>query len=138
MSCWVKVWVTGSLLAAAVGRRDVFESLGYGEASDTWSANPLSSAAVLATLDEFESTDTLTQGLHLAGIIEAGLVRLKETEVISKVRGEGCVWGIECADLNGHSGARSCQPGNRKMLPGSGWSIGYSSAGSPSRQGLTY
>ena len=95
----------GVPVSAAVGRRDVFESLGYGEASDTWSANPLSSAAVLATLDEFESTDALSQGLHLAGIIEEGLIRLKETKVISKVRGEGCVWGIECADLNGHSGA---------------------------------
>ena len=33
----------------------------YGEGSDTWSANPLASAAVLATLDEFETTDVLAQ-----------------------------------------------------------------------------
>ncbi len=95
----------GVPVSAAVGRKDIFECLGYGEASDTWSANPLSSAAVLATLDEFESTDALAKGAHLAGIIETGLVRLKETGAISKVRGEGCVWGIECADLGDREGA---------------------------------
>ena len=95
----------GIPVSAAVGRRDIFESLGYGEASDTWSANPLSSAAVLATLDEFEGSDALEKGLVLADLIETGLVRLKETGAISKVRGEGCVWGIECAELDGRSGA---------------------------------
>tara|TARA_B100000945_G_C20032069_1_gene434981 strand:- start:66 stop:602 length:537 start_codon:yes stop_codon:yes gene_type:complete len=95
----------GVPVSAAVGRNDIFESLGYGEASDTWSANPLSSAAVLATLDEFESTDILAKGIHLSGIIEKGLIRLKETGAISKVRGEGCVWGIECADLGDREGA---------------------------------
>src|SRR5262245_38463970 len=43
--------------AAAVGSRDLFGSLEYGEGSDTWSANPLCSAAVLATLDEFAARD---------------------------------------------------------------------------------
>lgn len=95
----------GVPVSAAVGRNDVFESLGYGEASDTWSANPLSSAAVVATLDEFETTGTLRKGAHLAGIIETGLIRLKETGAISKVRGEGCVWGIECADIGERKGA---------------------------------
>jgi len=85
--------------SAAVGRRDVFECLDYGEASDTWSANPLTSAAVLATLDEFENTDVLPQGLQLSAVLEAGLIRLKETGLIAKVRGEGCVWGIQCASV---------------------------------------
>ena len=49
----------GVPVAAAVGRADLFASLDYGEASDTWSANPLCCAAVLATLDEFESRDVL-------------------------------------------------------------------------------
>ena len=39
----------------AVGRADLFADMHYGEASDTWSAKPLACAAVLATLDEFES-----------------------------------------------------------------------------------
>src|SRR5262249_17916819 len=43
----------GLPLAAAVGRADVFAPLDYGEGSDTWSANPLCCAGVLATLDEF-------------------------------------------------------------------------------------
>ena len=45
--------------ACAAGRADVFGALGYGEASDTFSANPLCCAAVLATLDVFESHDVL-------------------------------------------------------------------------------
>lgn len=44
---------------AAVGRADLFANMRYGEASDTWSGSPLGCAAVLATLDEFESTDVL-------------------------------------------------------------------------------
>ena len=38
--------------ACAAGRTDVFRALGFGEASDTFSANPLCCAAVLATLDD--------------------------------------------------------------------------------------
>ena len=64
---------------------------------------PLSSAAVLATLDEFESGSVIAQGEQLAGIIEAGLIRLKETGVIAKVRGEGCVWGVECSAIGSTS-----------------------------------
>ena len=39
----------GVPVAAAVGRADLCDALGYGEASDTWSGNPLSCAAVVAT-----------------------------------------------------------------------------------------
>jgi len=86
----------GVPVSAVVGRADVTASLKYGEASDTWSANPISSAAVLATLDEFESTDILEHTRSLTQIYFDGLSRLKETGVISKVRGEGLVFGIEC------------------------------------------
>ncbi|MAX39296.1 aminotransferase class III-fold pyridoxal phosphate-dependent enzyme [Gimesia sp.] len=91
----------GVPVAAAVGRNDVIASLKYGEASDTWSANPLSSAAVLATLDEFESTDVMDNTQKLSQLYIDGLNALKETGVISKVRGEGMVFGIECAELGG-------------------------------------
>jgi 4-aminobutyrate aminotransferase-like enzyme len=75
----------------------------YGEASDTWSANPLSSAAVLATLDEFESTDVLAHANKLAEVIEQGLRKLTELRVVANIRGEGLVWGVECAALGDHS-----------------------------------
>ena len=101
--CLGKGLGNGVPVSAAVGRADVFGQMKYGEGSDTWSANPLSSAAVLATLDAFESESILEQGEQLAAVIEAGLQRLKETGVIVNVRGEGCVWGIECADLGSHS-----------------------------------
>lgn len=101
--CLGKGLGNGVPVSAAVGRADVFGSLSYGEGSDTWSANPLSSAAVLATLDEFESTDVLERGRQLSEVLEAGLCRLKETGVIKNVRGEGCVWGIECDAIGSHT-----------------------------------
>jgi len=87
----------GVPVAAVVGRGDVMASLKYGEASDTWSANPLSCAAVLATLDEFEATDIIAHTRKLTPVFLDGLNRLKQTGLIAKVRGEGCVFGIECA-----------------------------------------
>jgi len=97
--CLGKGLGNGVPVSAAVGRADVFGAMHYGEASDTWSANPLSSAAVVATLDEFETTDVLDRGRALSSVLEEGLLRLRDTGVVSRVRGEGCVWGIECGPL---------------------------------------
>ena len=101
--CLGKGLGNGVPVSAAVGRADVFEKLTYGEGSDTWSANPLSCAAVLATLDEFEATDVIDQGRKLSAVLEEGLTRLKETHLVKHVRGEGCVWGIECAQVGPHA-----------------------------------
>lgn len=95
----------GVPVSAAVGRVDLFANMHFGEASDTWSANPLSSAAVLATLDEYEQTDVLEHARRLSEVIEAGLLRLTELDVVSAVRGEGVVWGVECAAVGSHSAA---------------------------------
>jgi len=93
----------GVPVSAAVGRADVMASLKYGEASDTWSANPLSCAAVLATLDEFESTDIIARTRALSGMFVEGLSQLKESPIVAKVRGEGMVFGVECAAAGGLS-----------------------------------
>jgi len=87
----------GVPVAAAVGRRELFAALDYGEGSDTWSANPLCCAAVLATLDEFAAADVLANCHRSSAVIEAGLVRLKELPFVAYVRGEkdGMVWGVE-------------------------------------------
>jgi 4-aminobutyrate aminotransferase-like enzyme len=97
----------GVPVAAAVGRADVFAALDYGEGSDTWSANPLSCAAVLATLDEFEARDLIREMRAASAVIEAGLVRLKELPFVAAVRGErgGMVWGVEMKDHAGRSAA---------------------------------
>src|SRR5207244_1775798 len=97
----------GVPVAAAVGRTDVFATLDYGEGSDTWSANPLCCAAVLATLDEFAARDVLGPCRKSSAIIETGLVRLKELPIVANVRGEkgGMVWGLEMADHAGKSAA---------------------------------
>jgi 4-aminobutyrate aminotransferase-like enzyme len=97
----------GVPVAAAVGRADLFASLEYGEASDTWSANPLCCAAVLATLEEFAATDVLAQSRRSSAIVEAGLLRLKKQPFVAHVRGErgGMVWGVETRDHSGKSAA---------------------------------
>jgi 4-aminobutyrate aminotransferase-like enzyme len=84
---------------AAVGRADVFGSLSYGEGSDTWSGNLLACAAVLATLDLFESSDILARARQVGAFIEQGLRRLKELDIVAAVRGEAMVWGVEIADF---------------------------------------
>jgi 4-aminobutyrate aminotransferase-like enzyme len=97
----------GVPVAAAVGSADVFASLDYGEGSDTWSANPLSCAAVLATLEEFGSSDVLAGCRRSSAIIEEGLSRLKKLPFIAHVRGEkgGMVWGVEFRDHAGRTAA---------------------------------
>ena len=97
----------GVPVAAAVGRKELFAALDYGEGSDTWSANPLCCAAVLATLDEFEARDVLGEARKTSAVIEDGLVRLKELPFVAHVRGEkgGMVWGVETQDHAGHAAA---------------------------------
>ncbi len=87
----------GIAVSAAVGPAEVFASLQYGEASDTWSANPLASAAVLATIEEYETSDVLANARELSCVLERGLLKLTETPAVAHIRGEGVVWGIECA-----------------------------------------
>ncbi len=93
----------GVPVAAVVGRRDIFAALDYGEGSDTWSANPLSCAAVLATLDEFESRDVLGPMREVSAILEAGLLELKRFPYVARLRGEkgGMVWGVEFRESDG-------------------------------------
>ncbi|HZN35833.1 MAG TPA: aminotransferase class III-fold pyridoxal phosphate-dependent enzyme, partial [Pirellulaceae bacterium] len=101
----------GVAVSAAVGRADVFANMHYGEGSDTWSANPLASAAVLATLDEYESTDVLQRAKQLSQVVERGLLKLCELPAVAHVRGEGVVWGVECravGDLPADAVARAC------------------------------
>lgn len=103
--CLGKGMGNGVPVNAAVGRKDILASLKYGEGSDTWSAAPLGCAAVLATLDEFAAGNALERTAALSKIFSAGLTKLKETGLITRVRGEGMVFGIEC----GAAGSRTPQ-----------------------------
>jgi 4-aminobutyrate aminotransferase-like enzyme len=105
----------GVPVAAAAGRADLFASLDYGEGSDTWSANPLCCAAVLATLDEFAAQDVLGPCRQASAIIEEGLLRLKELPFVARVRGErgGMVWGVEMRD---HAGTTAADWANAAVL----------------------
>jgi 4-aminobutyrate aminotransferase-like enzyme len=97
----------GVPVAAAVGRPDLFAALDYGEGSDTWSANPLCCASVLATLDEFGENDVLANARRSSAVIEEGLLRLKALPFVANVRGEhgGMVWGVEMRDHDGRTAA---------------------------------
>jgi 4-aminobutyrate aminotransferase-like enzyme len=97
--CLGKGLGNGIPVSAVFGRGDVLASLKYGEASDTWSANPVACAAVLATLDEFETKGVLEHARTISRIFFRGLAKLKETSLITKVRGEGMVFGIECGPV---------------------------------------
>ncbi len=88
---------------AAAGSAELFAAMHYGQGSDTWSASPLGCAAVLATLDEFETTDVLEHARKLSAVLEQGLTRLAELAIVDTVRGEGVVWGVECAGVGGHA-----------------------------------
>lgn len=61
----------------------------------------MSMASVIATLDEFEASDVLGHAAKLTPMFFEGLDRLKQTGLVTRVRGEGLVFGIECADFNG-------------------------------------
>jgi len=97
----------GVPVAAAVGLSSIWSSLEFGEGSDTWSANPLCCAAVLATLDEFATGSVLEMSRRSSALIEKGLVKLKEMPFVAHVRGEkgGMVWGVEMRDHAGRSAA---------------------------------
>lgn len=95
--CLGKGLGNGAPVAAAVGRRDVFAKLPYGAGSDTYSGNPFSCAAVIATLEAFADGAVLEHARGLAIVLESGLRRLAESPAIAHVRGEGTVWGVQCA-----------------------------------------
>ncbi len=105
----------GVPVAASVGLNSIFGALEYGEGSDTWSANPLCCAAVLATLDEFAARDVIGHCRHSSAIMEEGLLRLKELPFVANVRGEkgGMVWGVEFRD---HAGKSSSEWANAVVL----------------------
>lgn len=54
-------------------------------------------AAVLATLDEFEQYPIVENSRALSAVLKKGLTRLTEWPSVAAIRGEGTVWGIECA-----------------------------------------
>ena len=113
--CWARDWATACRWRRRSGRADLFASLDYGEGSDTWSANPLCCAAVLATLDEFAARDVLGPCRRASAMIEEGLVRLKELPFVANVRGEkgGMVWGVETRD---HAGRTAAEWANAVVL----------------------
>ncbi len=87
---------SGVPVAAVVGRADLIDALDYGEASDTFSANPEACAAVCATLDVFEQEDIVARAAATGKDLHARLETLmRQTPGAMAVRGEGMVYGLE-------------------------------------------
>ena len=89
---------------AAVGRADLFAAMHYGEGSDTWSANPAVGAPQCwpRSTNSRAATSSATRG-ELSGRHREGSVRLAELPCVANIRGEGVVWGVECAAVGQHS-----------------------------------
>ncbi|HEX3997758.1 MAG TPA: aminotransferase class III-fold pyridoxal phosphate-dependent enzyme [Pirellulales bacterium] len=107
--CLGKGLGNGMPVAVVAGRADILAALDYGEGSDTYSGNPLAAAAVLATLDEFESTDVLQRSAELAGVLREGLERIARLAAVAHLRGEGLVWGIEFIATGNRSAAETAR-----------------------------
>ena len=89
----------GEPAAAVVGRADLIDTLDYGEASDTFSANPRACAAVCAALDIFEEDGVVAQCQAMAPKLAAALEDVRDAfPFVTAVRGEGLVYGLEIAD----------------------------------------
>jgi 4-aminobutyrate aminotransferase-like enzyme len=89
----------GEPAAAVVGRADLIDSLAYGEASDTYSGNPRTCAAVCAVFDVFQRERVVGNCQKMARIMQKGLRALQDRfDFIKAVRGEGLVYGVEICD----------------------------------------
>ena len=95
------LWILSLMLLVSGNCALMFQVVWIRELRLVFGATTASSAAVLATLDEFEGTDVMDNTQKLSQLYIDGLNALKETGIIAKVRGEGMVFGIECAELGG-------------------------------------
>ncbi|HOJ33180.1 MAG TPA: aspartate aminotransferase family protein [Candidatus Hydrogenedentes bacterium] len=89
----------GEPAAAVAGRADLIDALTYGEASDTFSANPRACAAACAVFDVFEEEGIVDHCRAVAPVMREKLESLVERFPFAKaVRGEGLVYGLEMSD----------------------------------------
>ncbi len=87
---------SGEACSAVVGRADLIDALDYGEASDTFSAQPSACAAVCATLDVFKEEKVVQHARKTGKYLSKLLQELpKRFSFVKAVRGEGMVYGIE-------------------------------------------
>jgi 4-aminobutyrate aminotransferase-like enzyme len=89
----------GESAAAVIGRRDLIDTLDYGEASDTYSASTSACAAVCAVLDVFKEEKIIKHLNKSIRTIKKELEKLaKMFSFVKEVRGEGMVYGVEISD----------------------------------------
>ncbi|GAB1575972.1 aspartate aminotransferase family protein [Bordetella petrii] len=75
----------------------------------TYSAHPLATAAILATLDLYRRDDLFARARKLAPAFEAAAHGLKDAPNVIDIRNIGLVAGIELAPRDGAPGARAAE-----------------------------
>lgn len=94
--CIGKAIGSGVPVAAVAARSDVFAHLGKGEMSSTLGGNPVSSAAVIAVLDVFDTEPLVENARTTGAYMREKLESFKaDCPYVGDVRGMGLVTGLE-------------------------------------------
>ncbi len=93
--CVAKGLANGVPTSAVITNRAVAVSVSAGQVSSTYGGNPLSCAAVKATVEIMETEDVVENCASLSPIFRDGLERLRSFWPVGDVRAIGLVCGVE-------------------------------------------
>jgi len=101
--------IAGGLpLSAVVGRSEIMDSVHVGGLGGTYSGNPISCAAALATIDNIEKYDLCEKASALGSYIRSRCLKMQEKyECIGDVRGMGA---MQCIELVKDRGTKEPAP----------------------------
>ena len=86
----------GFPLAAVTGRAEIMDAAIVGGLGGTYGGNPVSLAAALAVMDQFEDGALLRRANEIGAIVKArGEAWKAKHALVGEVRGIGAMWGIE-------------------------------------------
>lgn len=116
--------LSGSLpLSAVIGRKSILDLPGVGSMSSTHSANPLTCAAALANLEEFESKNLVAESARKGKLLHRTLNEIKEefSDFISGIIGKGMVAALliknpKTGEPDGLLASRICERAMQKGL----------------------
>lgn len=108
MICCGKGMGAGFSLSGVIGSKKLFDNKNIKGLSSTHSANPISCAAGLATIEELEKKELIKNSKKQGILLHKNLVRLKKKfgQIISNCLGIGLIGSIIFKNFKGHSGAQ--------------------------------
>ena len=102
---------------AAVGRADLFANMHYGEGSRHLERQPAVAAPPCWPRSTSSKRPTCSaHGRELAKVIEAACCGSPNFDAVAHIRGEGVVWGVECAAVGTTRGRQSPTPASRPAI----------------------